>query len=180
MRHLQFLISGKHNSSWRSSGYFIQPHVYNPVRHSPHIAFMCFMWISEQRAISLYNTTWFVFITETVCFSCTVRKKGKAIIVEALRVPGGWGSRISWQSAHEGGKVVSPRHWPPLPASKNSWYSYLLQAESTTGPLCGWQDYGKWKTPMTPTGNEPATIRFEAQCLNQLRHCMFQLLIMQW
>jgi hypothetical protein len=44
--------------------------------------------------------------------------KGKAIHYmpgQVLRFPGGRGSQISRQSTHEGGKVVSSRHRPPLP-----------------------------------------------------------------
>jgi hypothetical protein len=37
-------------------------------------------------------------------------------------------------TAQDGGKVVSLTHLPPLPPRKYSWYSFLLEAESTPGP----------------------------------------------
>ena len=86
---------------------------------------------------------------------------------QALRVSEGWGSQISRQSAHEGGKVVSPTHRPLFTPRKYSWYSFLLEAESTPRPQCGRKDYVNEKFP---SGIEPATFRLVAQCLNKLRY----------
>jgi hypothetical protein len=43
------------------------------------------------------------------------------------------------------------------PIRKYSWYSFLLEAESTPGPI-------------TLSRTEPATFQLVAQCLNQVRH----------
>jgi hypothetical protein len=51
-------------------------------------------------------------------------KQSYYISGQALRVPGGWGSKIERYSTHEGGKFVIPKHLPLLPNCKYSWYLF--------------------------------------------------------
>jgi len=64
-------------------------------------------------------------------------KKGKAIPLQAWTGPEGT-RRVRLTdfvtTAYEGGKVVSLTHRPLLPLRKCSWYSFLLEAETTPGP----------------------------------------------
>jgi len=47
---------------------------FNKYMFCPHSVFMCFVWFSEQTAItSLYSINWLVCITETECVYCAVR-----------------------------------------------------------------------------------------------------------
>ena len=53
---------------------------------------------------------------------------------EAVRLLRYCGSQTSRQSVCEGGKVVSPKHRPPLSPRKYPWYSFMLETELTPGP----------------------------------------------
>ena len=63
--------------------------------------------------------------------------KGKAAPLQAWTGPEG-SRKLRFPdiviTAQDGGKVVSLTHRPPLPPTKHSWYSFLLEAESTPGP----------------------------------------------
>ena len=72
----------------------------------------------------------------TTRLDAAVNKKGKAVPLQAWS--GSEGSRKLRfpdfvTTAQDGDKVVSPTHRPPLPPGKCSWYSFLLEAESTPG-----------------------------------------------
>jgi hypothetical protein len=102
---------------------------------------------------------------------------------QALRVPGGWGFQISRQSAHEV-KVVSNDRNPSgrimalgstqslteMSTRKYSWYSGNIPGTHFCWRLSRSQGHSATERIMTPSGIEPATFRFVAQCLNQLRH----------
>jgi hypothetical protein len=51
----------------------------------------------------------------------------------------------------DGGKVVSLTRPPPFAPQEDSWYSFLLEVESTPGPWCGWKEKVSWKTHLIGT-----------------------------
>ena len=148
--------------------------------------------VSQWREIAFLKKSHFVFIIQMQCVFYKAETEYLYIIIikkvkqshyrpeQAQRVPGGWGSQISRQWVHEGGKVVSRTHRPPLPPRKHSWYSFLLEAESTPRAIVRPEGLCQWKIPMTPSGTEPATFWLVAQCLNQVRHRGPPIIIIIW
>jgi len=72
--------------------------------------------------------------------------------------------------AHEGGKVVCPMHRPPLTLKKYSWYSFLLDTESTSGPCCGRKDYvnEKFQWHHRESNNVRYTIKSKCICWSSI------------
>jgi len=70
--------------------------------------------------------------------------EGKAVPLQAGSGPEG-SSKLRFPdfvtTAQDGGKVVTLMHRPPLPPRECSWYSLILEAESTPGPQCDQKDF---------------------------------------
>jgi len=87
-----------------------------------------------------------------------------------VTVPAGWGSQISRQSSHVGGKVVNL--FAPAAFTPQEISLLLISVRDWVDPRAIVRREGicQRKIPMTPSIFEPATFQFVAQCLNQLRH----------
>jgi hypothetical protein len=101
-----------------------------------------------------------------ICKWISIAKYYKATPLQALRLPEVEAPRIYRQLAHEGSKVVSPTHRPPLPPRT------LISVRGWVKPRAiVWPEWsGQWKIPMTPLVIQPKTFQHVSQCLNQLRH----------
>jgi hypothetical protein len=74
-----------------------------------------FLYCRDQIINGVHGT---ITVSYKNCMELVHKLKGKAIPLQAWTGPEGsrgWGSQISRQSAHAGGKVVRPTHRPPLP-----------------------------------------------------------------
>ena len=88
-------------------------------------------------SVILFEMCTFHDDVDTVWSKHVDKGKGKAVLLQAWSGPEGY-SKLRFPyfmtTAQYGGKVVSFTHRPPLPPRKYSWYSFLLEDESTPGP----------------------------------------------
>jgi hypothetical protein len=100
---------------------------------------------------------------------------------------------FSRQSAHRWRWGCQPYAPAALYPQGDSWYSFLLEAESTTGPQWGWKDWVNWKTqwPRRESNPQPsglyhsASTNYASACRDKIKwyceilyytnlsHCVF-------
>ena len=82
----------------------------------------------------------------------------------ALGVPGSLRTRMCLKFGHYKGGRSSAKHTGRLYPRRNPWY-LLSDAESTSGHMV-LSGVPRKKSPVTPPGIDPGTVRLIAQCLN--------------
>ena len=99
-----------------------------------------------------------------------LKKKGKAVPLQTWTGPEG-SKKLRFPdfvtTVQDGGRLSALRTGRLFPR-KYSWFSFLLEAESTPEPYCDRKDFMSMKNPLTLAGIEPATFRIVAQ---HLYHC---------
>jgi hypothetical protein len=103
--------------------------------------------------------------------------RGTAILVQAWTGPEvsrSWGSQISWYSAHEGGKVVSPTQRPPLPPENTPGIHFCYRLSRPQGNSAAGRIMSTKEIPIIPPGIELATFRFAGQCLQNANQNIFR------
>ena len=129
-----------------------------------------FAWIHAPTA------RWLVFCT-CPCHEYYLQLKGKSVSLQAWSSPEG-SRKLRFPdfmtTVQEGGNFSALPTGCIYP-QEISWYSFLLEAESTPRTIVRSEGLCQWKIPMTPSGIEPATFRFVAQHLNHCASAVTQL-----
>jgi len=105
----------------------------------------------------------------------SVRKgKGKSVPLQAWSGPEGC-RKLRFPdymtTAQDGVQVVSLTHRPHLPPRKSSWYSFLLEAESTPGPYCERKDFMSMKYSNDTSWDRTSDLPICSTAPSPLCHC---------
>jgi hypothetical protein len=120
------------------------------------------------RRLRVKSGTW-AFVSPGYIHYCDVSYKVKVKVKQSYYRPEqthklaeDWGSKISRQSTHEGGKVVIPTHRPPL--TPQELFLVFICVRGWVNPRAIVRPEGlcQWKISVTTSGIDPATFRFVA------------------
>ena len=100
--------------------------------------YACLSLLVVMKWMSLFYLCLFIYIYIYIYVERERERESKAVPLQAWTGPE-CSRKLRFPdyvtTAQDGGKVVSLTHRPPLPPGKYSWYSFLLEAESTPSAI---------------------------------------------